>query len=223
MDNKDFVANASHELRTPLTIIRGFAETLQDLPHPTTEQLHEITGKILRTCSRLDHLIQSLLTLADLENRSEEPSKTCDLFLLVEECAHRLKTVHPEVKLIIKSDLSHAQVRANGDFLDLALMNLLENGVKYSAPPANIEITVKKVEETLHCSVKDRGIGIPALDLPRIFDRFYAVDKTRSRKLGGVGLGLSIVKTIVERYKGKVLVASELGKGTTFTLLFPIR
>lgn len=216
---KDFVANASHELRTPITIIRGFAETLQDIPNLSPEMLHEIMEKIVRTCGRLDNLVKSLLTLADIENFSTDRFKEIDLMPLVENCKHLLLTAHPKAKVIVIHETEQAIVRADGDLLELALFNLLENSVKYSAKSPSIEIEISHVGDQVHLSVRDRGIGISEKDLSHVFDRFYTVDKARSRKLGGAGLGLSIVKMIVEKHKGKVIVASELGKGSEFTII----
>ena len=220
---KDFIANASHELRTPITIIRGFAETLQDLPDLSQELLRDITEKIVRTCGRLDTLVKSLLTMADIENLSDDRFRSCDLISLAENCKHLLLTAHPGIQIAIKTELARAIVSADADLLDLAIMNLLENAVKYSSYPAHIEIEIQKVENTIQLAVKDRGIGIPEADLPHIFDRFYTVDKARSRKSGGAGLGLSIVKTVVEKHKGTLAVASELGRGSTFTLTLPLK
>ncbi|PIS02323.1 MAG: histidine kinase [Chlamydiae bacterium CG10_big_fil_rev_8_21_14_0_10_42_34] len=218
---KDFIANASHELRTPITIIRGFAETLQDLPELSQEMLHQITEKIVRTCMRLDTLVRSLLTLSDIENLSHDRFKPTDLILLAENCRHHVLTANPSVKIQIQSDLDSAPIIADADLLELAIINLLENGVKYSTGPAQIEIQIEKSDQGFRLIIKDQGIGISKKDLPHVFDRFYTVDKARSRKSGGAGLGLSIVKTIIEKHKGKVLVASEVGKGSAFSLITP--
>ena len=219
---KDFIANASHELRTPITIIRGFAETLQDIPNLSPKMLEEITEKIVRTCGRLDKLVKSLLTLSDIENLSEDRFRHCDLSLLAENCKHLLLAAHPEARLEIETKCQRPYVKADGDLLDLAIMNLLENAVKYSASPAQINVTIEKGEqESFLLSVKDRGIGIPEKDIQHIFDRFYTVDKARSRKSGGAGLGLSIVKTIIDKHKGTVRVNSELGKGSGFIISLP--
>ena len=219
---KDFIANASHELRTPITIIRGFAETLQDLPDLSQEMLHEITEKIVRTCGRLDKLVRSLITLADIENLSDNRLKSVNLFLIAENCKHLLLTAHPNVEITLESELESATIVGDSDLIELAILNLFENAVKYSASPAHIEMKIRQEEEEVHLLVKDRGIGIAEVDLPHIFQRFYTVDKARSRKSGGAGLGLSIVKTIVEKHKGSIAVASELSRGTTFTLTLPL-
>ena len=219
---KDFIANASHELRTPITIIRGFAETLQDLPDLSKEMLHEITEKIVRTCVRLDKLVRSLITLSDIENLSQERLRSADLVLLAENCKHHLLAATPSAQIVIRSDCESAPIVADADLLELAILNILENGVKYSSTPAHIEMWIHKTEEEVQLKIQDRGIGMAPADLPHIFNRFYTVDKARSRKSGGAGLGLSIVKTIVEKHKGTISVASEVGKGSTFKIAFGI-
>ena len=218
---KDFIANASHELRTPITIIRGFAETVQDHPNLSPEILREITAKIVRTSGRLDRLIQSLLTLADIEHLSSERFQTVDVVSLAEQCKYMLLSVTPHAHVKLTTDLSRATVIADPLLLDLAIMNLLENAVKYSSGIAQVELSVHLVDSEVQIEVKDQGIGIPMEDLPHIFDRFYTVDKARSRKSGGAGLGLSIVKTIIKKHSGRVTAFSELGKGSAFILSLP--
>ncbi len=218
---KNFVANASHELKTPITIIRGFAETLQDMPKLSKQMQKQIIEKIVRTCGRLDKLVRSLLTLADVENVSQERFKLADLIPLVENCAHLVLSANPLVQINLNTELKTAPIIADADLMELAIMNILENGIKYSALPAKIEIGIEKKGEEVQISLKDQGIGIPESDLERIFDRFYTVDKARSRKSGGAGLGLSIVKTIVEKHHGKVYAISKLGLGSTFTFVLP--
>lgn len=220
---KDFIANASHELRTPITIIRGFAETLQDLPELSETMMREITEKIVRTCGRLDKLVRSLLTLADIENISQDRFVPVDLVLLVDNCRHFLLAAHPEVQVLIQTDEERLRVSADSDLLELAVMNLLENAVRYSPSPAQIKIKLFREGSDAHLSIEDQGIGISETDLPLIFGRFYTVNKARTRKSGGAGLGLSIVKTIVEKHQGRIQVVSELGKGSVFTLIFPLR
>jgi len=218
---KDFIANASHELRTPITIIRGFAETLQDLPELSAEMLQEITGKIVRTCVRLDQVVRSLLTLSDIENLSSERFKKGNIVLLAENCIHFLLSTNPDVKVVFKSELETAPIWADTDLIELAILNLLENAVRYSPVPAEIEMRIERAGEEVSVVIQDRGIGINEVDIPHIFDRFYTVDKARSRKSGGAGLGLSIVKMIAEKHRGRVEVESEVGKGSTFRLYLP--
>lgn len=218
---KEFIANASHELRTPITIIKGFAETLQDLKEISPSMLSEITEKIVRNCTRMDTLVKNLLTLADLENIPQSRFQQCDLVLLADNCLHHLQLLSPETETKIEKTKDHIVIDADADLLELALMNLLENGIKYSKPPAHLTIHIEDKKKEVLLSVQDQGIGIPPEDVPQIFDRFYTVNKAHSRRLGGAGLGLSIVKTIVERHEGTLTVVSQLDKGTTFTMTLP--
>jgi len=220
---KDFIANASHELRTPITIIRGFAEMLQDLSKLSQETVREIVGKIVRTCGRLDQLVKSLLTLADIENLSEKRFCHTDLLSLAEHCNHLFLTAHPGVKVAFHNSFLRSPIFADPALIDLAIMNLLENAVKYSPAPAHIDLSITHDKQEVYLHIKDKGIGIPAADLPYIFDRFYTVDKARSRKSGGAGLGLSIVKTIIEKHRGRITVISEPSKGSTFTIALPLK
>ncbi len=213
---KNFIANASHEIRTPITVIRGFAEIL----HNQELKSKEMTEKILLTCDRLDKLVKSLLTITDLENVTTDRFRKCDLWALLEDCKHQLTIAYPEAKLTLPAIQQNITVLGDFDLLTAALMNVLENAVKYSASP--IQIRVDQKNDHVHMTIIDQGIGIPQHALPHIFDRFYTVDKARSRKLGGVGLGLSIVKLIVEKHRGQVTVESESGKGSSFTLSVPM-
>ncbi len=218
---KDFVANASHELRTPITIIKGFAETLQDMPELPREMVVDITEKIVRNCQRMDNLVKNLLTLADIENLPESRFQECDLGLLVENCRQVVLAVYETGQIDIEKTKKSVTVFADPDILELAIINLLDNACKYSTPPAHITVKINQAEEEASVCISDQGIGIPEQDLERIFDRFYTVNKARSRCLGGAGLGLSIVKTIIEKHDGTISVSSELGVGTTFTIFLP--
>ncbi len=221
---KNFIANASHELRTPITVIRGFAEMLEeDVPLPRQKK-KEITQKIVSTCERLERLIKSLLALADLEHISSDQFQGCNIVSLMEHCRHFLLAAYPHVE--VKIPVVSAEILVQGDFdlLDLAFMNLLENSVKYSNPPASIEISYQiKEGKRVEIELRDRGIGISSADLPHIFDRFYTVDKARSRKSGGAGLGLSLVRSIIEKHRGTISVHSELGKGSVFAISLPVK
>lgn len=218
---KDFVANASHELRTPITIIRGFAETLQDLPELPREMVTDITDKIVRNCQRMESLVKNLLTLADLENLPESRFQECDLISMAESCRQSVLTVYADASIEIIGSGEVMMVYADPDILELAILNILDNAAKYSALPAHIRIKIVKEEEGTRIVISDSGIGIPPTDLEHIFERFYTVDKARSRRLGGAGLGLSIVRTIIEKHHGTIAVTSVLGKGTEFSILLP--
>ncbi len=216
---KDFVANASHELKTPITIIRGFAETLQDMKDLPREIVEDILEKIVRNCQRMNTLVRSLLTLADIENIPLINCLSCDIGAIAEECKRALLSVYPTAQVEIIKEEAIAEVEEG--ILELALFNLLDNAAKYSPPPAKITVKVSKGEETVVVSVIDQGPGIPPHDIAHIFERFYTVNKAHSRKLGGAGLGLSLVKKIIEKHDGVLTVSSVLGEGTTFTFTLP--
>ncbi len=217
---KDFIANASHELRTPITIILGFAETLQDLPEVSPKMLEEITSKMIRTCERLNHLVKNLLTLADIENVGASNLKEIDSTSFLENSRHMVLELHKDAKISINQK-RNIHFFADPGLLELALINLLENAVKYSDDSPNISIDVDQNQRGIQIDVKDQGMGIPEHDLEHVFERFYTVDKARSRRKGGAGLGLSIVKTIIEKHGGKIDVSSVAGKGTEFHIILP--
>lgn len=216
---RDFIANASHELKTPITIIRGYAEALHENVSLSLDTQHEITGKIMRSCDRMSSLIKDLLTLADVENIPFSRLSDVDLVEVLNECKGRLLEVFPAAKVEIIAQ--HETLFADRDLIELAFMNLIENAAKYSNPPVCIRVTIEENEESIIVRIADKGIGIPQADLEHIFDRFYTVDKAHSQKMGGSGLGLSIVKTIVEKSGGTIAVQSEVSKGSTFILCFP--
>ena len=186
---KDFVANASHELRTPITIIKGFAETLQDMKDMPAEMLTSIVEKIVRNCERMENLVKNLLTLADIENLSISPYQSCDLLFLVENCKQVVEMIYTDAEISIDAS-DELMAAADNNILELAIINLLTNAAKYSKGPARIHIRLEREGDEAKIIIKDEGIGIPASDIDHIFERFYTVDKAHSRKLGGAGLGL---------------------------------
>ena len=220
---KEFVSNSSHELRTPITIIRGFAETLQDFPRLTPQMIKTITEKIINTSQRLENIISNLLMLADLDNLGKLRLSTCDLKEILEKQKSELLLLHQEaeIELRLPSEKEHVLVLADRGLLELAVRNLLENAVKYSNQKPVVQVLLEKIKNELYLSIKDQGIGIATEDLTHIFERFYTVDKARSRKSGGVGLGLSLVKNIIEKHRGKIEVTSMPNQGSTFTLRLP--
>ena len=218
---KEFIANASHELRTPITIIKGFAEMLHDLPEISESMLEDITDKIMRNCHRMSALVKNLLVLADLDNLPQTCLEERDVSIILEDCRHQLQVIHPEVDIHLKVKQEPLLVNVDPSLIELGLMNLLENAVKYSPSPAKIEIQAFEKDDDILIEVTDSGIGIPEKDLQHIFDRFYTVDKAHSRKLGGAGLGLSIVRSIIEKLEGSLDVNSAFGTGTTFVVTLP--
>lgn len=222
---KDFIANASHELKTPITIIRGFAEALHDNPNLPLETTQEITNKIVRNCMRMTTLIKDLLALADIENLPRSRLTECDPIDIAEQCRSMVLDVYPSANIeILNPDNADVHLLADPDLMQLAIMNLIENAAKYSTQPAQIKVTFSREgSDYIKFTVADKGIGIPANDLENIFQRFYTVNKAHSQKMGGSGLGLSIVENIIIKHYGKITVDSTLGVGTTFTVVLPIR
>lgn len=220
----EFVGNVSHELRTPLTSIKGFVETLLDgaAEEPT---LRERFLKIIQTETlRLQRLVDELLTLSRIENRRIDKdgahSKVQEAYEKIRpviEAYAEAKEISVEVEL--SPDLP--AVAMGIDLLSQVLLNMMENAVKYTGE-GKIWLHGYQVVNSIHLEFGDTGSGIPEADLPRIFERFYRVDKARSRDQGGTGLGLSIVKHIVEGAKGKISVSSQLGSGTVFLCELPI-
>ena len=221
---RDFVANVSHELRTPLTAIGGYAETLLEGALEDQQNNRKFVEVIKAHATRLGSIASDLLALSELE--SERPTvefKPVSVRAAVETA---LKIVEPSAQLrgitISCGRLEEAEVLAEKGRLEQALVNLLDNAVKFNRPQGEVRLDVKREGDKIRITVADTGIGIPSTDLSRIFERFYRVDKARSREMGGTGLGLSIVKHVVERMDGTVSVESQLGKGSTFTILLPV-
>jgi len=217
---KDFVANISHELRTPLTAIKGFVETLEEEEEIKNVQYLEI---IKRHTDRLMNIVNDLLILSELE-QTEKALVTEDVNLvslaenILKVFEHKAKEKGIELKLGAAKDLK--TVRADPFMLEQMLINLLDNAIKYTEK-GEVLISLTQEDGKSIIEIKDTGIGIPASNLPRIFERFYVVDKSRSKKLGGTGLGLSIVKHIVLLHGGIIDVESSQGIGTKFTIVLP--
>jgi len=221
---KDFVANVSHELRTPLTAIRGYTETLLEGALEDRENNRKFLEIIKTHAIRLNSIASDLLALSELESGKPAAEQARVSVLAAMEAA--LRTVEAEahgrgVKLI-RGQVEEVTVLGERVHLEQALVNLLDNAVKFNRPDGEVRVEVTRTkDDEVSVTIADNGIGIPSADLPRLFERFYRVDKARSREVGGTGLGLSIVKHIVERMHGRVTVESQLGKGSVFTILFP--
>ena len=220
---KAFIANASHELKTPITVIRGFAETVYENPYLPQHTVQEVTKRIVDNCERMAATIKDLLTLADIENLPSFRISDCSLVEVVSRCIRRVCEVQKGAEISFVYDKEDSfEIGIEETLIEMAVSNLLENAIKYSDAPARVEICLSRLDDGITVAVKDHGIGIPETDLENVFQRFYRVDKAHSSKLGGSGLGLSIVETIVNKHFGKVEVRSTLGKGTTFTLALPL-
>jgi two-component system phosphate regulon sensor histidine kinase PhoR len=219
---RDFVANVSHELRTPLASIRAMAETLQDGARADESVADHFLCTIINEAQRLTRISEDLLILSDAESRM--PEKTSfDLSALMREVLERFGSQTDKAKISLTANLPiELMVNANHDQIEQVILNLVDNTIKYTSAKGAITVTAERQDGEVSIHIADTGIGIKSRDLPRIFERFYRVDKARSRQSGGTGLGLSIVKHIVESHGGKVTVESEYGKGSTFTFTLPI-
>lgn len=221
---RDFVANVSHELRTPLTAIRGYAETLLDGAIDDAEHNRRFLEVIRSNAIRLTNIASDLLVLSELEQHraAQEPAERVPLQPVIDSVIRTVESAARIRQIAIQAEPADLAVRGLRFRLEQALVNLVDNAVKFSPPGSTVRIECNRTGEGLvEIHVIDNGIGIPEADLPRIFERFYRVDKARSRDAGGTGLGLSIVKHIAELYGGSVRVKSRLGEGSTFTLSFP--
>ncbi|HOJ98696.1 MAG TPA: ATP-binding protein [Termitinemataceae bacterium] len=221
---KDFVANVSHELRTPITSIKGFVETLQDGAGEDPQLRRRYLDIIARHTIRMEHIIEDLLSLARIEQQEGRVLDTEDTNLnaMLKEVIELFEPPAKEKNIeVILSCPQGLTLKLNPSLFEQALANLLDNAIKYSPPDTRTTIEVRDLPAEIQILFRDEGNGIPARDLDRIFERFYRVDKSRSREAGGTGLGLSIVKHVVQLHGGTVSVHSVEGVGSTFTIHLP--
>jgi two-component system phosphate regulon sensor histidine kinase PhoR len=221
---RDFVANASHELRTPLAAIRGFAETLLESAALSPAEQKSYLDVIHRHAQRLSSLVEDLLELSTIESRSLKLEiAAVDVGRIAADLIadSRLRFEERRIAPSLQCE-GGALALADARALDQILGNLLDNALKYTEPGGSIEVKVEKRLGRVRVTVADSGIGIPAEDTARIFERFYRVDRARSRALGGTGLGLSIVKHLVQAMGGEISVKSQLGRGSTFSFTLPV-
>jgi two-component system phosphate regulon sensor histidine kinase PhoR len=219
---RDFVANVSHELRTPLTVLGGFLETLSDMPKADPEMLSRSLQLMGEQASRMQRLVEDLLTLSRLESAHnplrEEFVDVAELVRLLFRDAQALSSGRHHFTLRADNDDG---VRGNSEELRSALSNLISNAVRYTPENGAIEVSWSKRDGEPAFSVHDTGIGIEPQHIPRLTERFYRVDRSRSRSTGGTGLGLAIVKHVLSRHQARLEIESEPGKGSTFTAVFP--
>ncbi|MCX8037244.1 MAG: cell wall metabolism sensor histidine kinase WalK [Candidatus Sumerlaeia bacterium] len=222
---REFVANVSHELKTPVTSIKGFVETLQDGAMENPEDARRFLGIIAKHAERLQAIIEDLLSLSRIEQEGERREILLERGLVrgvvqaaVQACRLTAEAKQIRIETVCEESL---YARVNSELLEQAIVNLLDNAIKYSEPGSVVEVAAQQANGDVTIAVRDYGCGIPKEHLPRIFERFYRVDKARSRKLGGTGLGLAIVKHIVQAHGGQVSVESAVGKGSTFTIRLP--
>ena len=221
---RDFVANVSHELRTPLTAIQGYVEALQDEDPPEPEEAARFLEIIARQANRMERLVRDLLRLARLEAGHEpiDPART-DLESLFADVVTELEGAleAKDQRVVTAVDAAAATLHVDRAKLHDALRNLVENAVAYAPPSTTITLGARRVNDRVVLTVSDEGPGIPDADRSRIFERFYRVDKARSRESGGTGLGLSIVKHLVEILGGEVKAANRPSGGAEFTITLP--
>lgn len=221
---KEFVANVSHELRTPLSLIKGYAETLLDGAMDKPEVASKFLQTIDRNAERLRLLIEDLLTISEIESgRIKLDLRPIDLKALVDKILTDFKARALERSVTLKNAVPHLTVRGDSDRLEQVFGNLIENAIKYGHQAGHVTIGARETEGALaEIQVADDGPGIPAESLHRVFERFYRVDKARSREQGGTGLGLSIVKHLVQSHDGTAWAESEPGRGATFYFTLPL-
>jgi two-component system, OmpR family, phosphate regulon sensor histidine kinase PhoR len=221
---RGFVANVSHELRTPLTSIQGYVETLIEDPNPKPETTREFLGVILKNATRMNRLTEDLLALASVESPdyklSMQPTRAS---ALVKDAIESLGGIVVDSGVKLQSaGAPDALVLADPDAMNQVFGNLIENSLKYARDNKRIRVGAQLLEDEVQFTVQDFGSGIASEHLERIFERFYRVDKARSREAGGTGLGLAIVKHIVQAHGGRIWAESELGKGAAFHFTLPL-
>jgi two-component system phosphate regulon sensor histidine kinase PhoR len=220
---KDFVANVSHELRTPLTSIKGYLEALSDLGPDSTGQAKEFLQTLQRHSQQMENIISDLLQLARIESGKEQLNlQEISAKPFLERIVQSILPLSQKKRQSMTIDASgEVLLHADPEKLARVVTNLLDNAIKYTPESGRIVIEAKEEAGDVALVVRDNGIGIPSSDLDRIFERFFRVDRARSRELGGTGLGLSIVKHLVEAHGGTISVESRLGEGSVFTARFP--
>jgi two-component system phosphate regulon sensor histidine kinase PhoR len=219
---RDFVANVSHEMRTPLTVVGGFLETLHEHDALSAEQRKHYFDLMLDQTQRMQRLIEDLLTLSRLESAANPlREQNVDVPALMQSVfseAQSLSRGRHRVKLEVASD---AHLLGSESELRSAFGNLISNAIRYTPPSGEVALRWEATDDGVRFSVRDSGIGIEAQHIPRLTERFYRVDRSRSRETGGTGLGLSIVKHVLTRHHARLEISSEVGKGSTFAAYFP--
>ena len=219
---REFSANVSHELKTPLTSISGIAEIIKN-GIVDEKDVKTFAGKIYDEARRLIHLVEDIIKLSQLDEGEQAVEKTpIDIYDLSRIEIHHLEPVAEERHIKINLQGEHMMISGIHSVLEEMVYNLIENAIKYNKEDGTIDVMIKKKKHRCEFCVKDSGIGIPADQLDRIFERFYRVDKSHSKEIGGTGLGLSIVKDIVDMMNGTIKLESKENVGTTFTVTIPL-
>jgi two-component system phosphate regulon sensor histidine kinase PhoR len=219
---RDFVANVSHEFKTPLTSIRGYTETLLAGAKDDPKIAPDFLRIIERNAQHLSALVSDLLVLARLEAEVPATKEQFDLAVVIREQIASRKNALVERSIEVSMDCPVIQIQMDRARLATALSNLIDNAINYNKPGGHIRIYAETQNGTLNIAIEDTGNGIPSEELPRIFERFYRVDKSRTRESGGTGLGLAIAKHAIESQAGTITVTSRLGAGSTFTIHLPV-
>jgi two-component system phosphate regulon sensor histidine kinase PhoR len=222
---RDFIANVSHELRTPLTSIQGYVDTLLEEPRPNAETGREFLGVIQKSARRMNRLTEDLLALAGVESPDYKLAlQPMRASALLDDAIESLGGIVADAGLELESaGAPDAPVMADPDAMNQVFGNLIENATKYGRSGGKLRVGARRLEDEVEFWVQDFGPGIPSEHLERIFERFYRVDKARSREMGGTGLGLAIMKHIVQAHGGTVRAESELGTGATFCFTLPLQ
>jgi two-component system phosphate regulon sensor histidine kinase PhoR len=223
---RDFVANVSHELKTPITSIKGFLETLREGALKDPEHAERFLDIIIKHTDRLTAIVDDLLSLSRIERDAEKGEIALQDLRIAEVLdavskACRKRAQLKNIKLECEAD-DTIVAQINATLLEQAIVNLVDNAIKYSEPDQTVIVRAEKIGDEVVIKVVDEGCGIPRDHLERIFERFYRVDKARSRKVGGTGLGLAIVKHIVSAHGGRITVESSVGRGSTFSIYLPV-
>jgi len=222
----DFVANVTHEIKTPLTAILGFVETLQEGAIEDKETARKFLQTIRKHSERLNRLVDDLRTISDIElGETSLFFESVSINGVIESALSIVESRAVKKGLTVEKNVPDdlPPIRADRDKLTQILLNVLDNAVKFTPEPGKISITASDDKaDNVIVKISDTGIGVPENEIPRLGERFYRVDKTRSRELGGTGLGMSIVKHLMMAHKGKIRIESRLGKGTTVSLVFPV-
>ena len=217
---REFSANVSHELKTPLTSISGFAELMKEGLVPP-EKISEFSGDIYKESRRLIGLVDDIIQLSRLdENSTQFERAPVDLFGLSEQAMASLRPVADRQSVSLSLQGEHAEIDGVEQLLKEMIYNLLDNAIKYNVPGGSVTLSIRKTGPRTVLSVSDTGIGIPFADQPRVFERFYRVDKSHSKEVGGTGLGLSIVRHAAQYHNARLDLKSQPGKGTTITVTF---
>jgi two-component system phosphate regulon sensor histidine kinase PhoR len=212
---REFSANVSHELKTPLTTINGYAEIIES-GMAKVEDVQLFIGKIKSESTRMIHLVEDIIHLSEFdENNIVKSFQSFELLDLTKEVSERLITLAQEKSVSITVEGEPFEIHANQRMIDELLYNLIDNGIKYNKVNGNVTISLSKMDDGVKIVVSDTGIGIPTEHIDRIFERFYRVDQSRSKKTGGTGLGLSIVKHVAQLHGGSARLTSDIGKGTS--------